>query len=116
MDPWTAGEAVNARTMPLVYGTLLCFTAFVLFWRTPASADGPDLGRLMRVAGVLLAAVSFVFVLNFLSLWIALALLIAALACWLGERRLHLILTLMISVPLIGWLGIEIVLGLHLPG
>ena len=89
MDPWTAAETVNSRTMPLIYGVLLCLTL---------------LGLLLRVLA-----------LKMISLWLALGLLLAALALWLGERRLPLIFALALSVPLIGWLGIEVSLGLYLP-
>ena len=115
MDPWTAAETVNSRTMPLIYGVLLCLTLLGLLLRRPTASQPAAAGRIIRVAGLLLITVCFVLALKMISLWLALGLLLAALALWLGERRLPLIFALALSVPLIGWLGIEVSLGLYLP-
>jgi hypothetical protein len=94
---------------------LLCLTASaLLLQRLPANvpADG---GRLVRVAGIVALTLGFVLSLKLLNLWLALAGLLTALPLWLGERRYHLIALLALSIPLLGWLGIELALGLRLP-
>ncbi len=114
MDPWTAEELVNARTMPLVYGCLLIAALLLsLFRQQPA--EQTESGQLLRMAGVVALVIMFLLLLPKLNLWLGLAGLLIALALWLGERRVLLVLALAIVVPLIGWLGIEIVLELHMP-
>jgi len=115
MDPWTAAETVNARTLPLLYGTLLCFTVILLLLRHAPKAPAVAGGRLIRVGGIVLLTLGFVAVLNLLNLWLALGAVILTLALWLGERRYLMIGLLALCVPLAGWLGIEVLLGLHLP-
>jgi hypothetical protein len=114
MDPWTAEELVNARTMPLIYGSLLVFTVLVSWQRTTA-AVAPEAGGVLRMLGVVVLTLAFLLALQFLNLWFGLAALLAASAFWLGERRLLPIVALAGSVPLIGWMGIELLLNLHLP-
>lgn len=44
MDPWTAQELVNARTLPLLYGAALIL-ALLLSWRQQTAAPEIDAGR-----------------------------------------------------------------------
>lgn len=69
---------------------------------------------MLRVAGVVILTLAFLLALQFLNLWLGLAGLLTALALWLGERRLVPITALVITVPLVGWVGIELLLNLHL--
>ena len=57
----------------------------------------------------------FLLLLPILNLWVGMAGLLIALALWLGERRVLPVLALAIVMPLLGWLGIEVVLELHIP-
>lgn len=114
MDPWTAEELVNARTLPLIYGGLLV-TAVLMSWKRTAPSEAIEAGPMLRVAGVVILTLAFLLALQFLNLWLGLAGLLTALALWLGERRLVPITALVITVPLVGWVGIELLLNLHLP-
>ena len=115
MDAWTAEELINAQTLPTAYGVLLALTLVALLFRTPPSATGISAGRLFRIAGIAAGVLAFVVVLDWVNLWIALGGLLFAAAWWLGERRWLPMLSLALSVPLIGWLGIEVGLGVYLP-
>lgn len=115
MDAWTAEETVNARTMPLIYGSLLCCTLLAAIGSVPRGSDAVDGGRLLRVAGIVGITLLFLISLEFFNLWLALAVLLATLSFWLGERRILPVLTLATLVPLTGFLGIEVLLELHLP-
>jgi len=116
MDPWTAAETVNTRTLPVLYGSLLGGVSILLLLRAPRSArEAPDGYRLLRLAGLLLLVLAFIVALPHVPLWIALGVLLAALPLWLGERNLWRIAGLALGVPIIGWLGIEVLLGLYLP-
>ena len=72
-------------------------------------------GRYVRLAGLGLFVLGFIALVGWLNLWLALAILLLASAWWLGERRWLPMLSLAISVPLLGYLGIEVVLNVHLP-
>lgn len=114
MDPWTAEELVNARTLPLIYGGLLV-SALLLSWKRKSASAAIEAGPIVRMMGVVLLTLGFLMALQFVNLWFGLVLLLAALALWLGERRAVPIATLSLSVPLIGWVGVELLLNLHLP-
>ena len=105
MDPWTAQELVNARTMPLVYGALLVLALLFSNWRAKAvqASVSP-----LRMFGVVVLAGAFLLALPVINLWFGLAGLLTALSVWLGERRTLPILLLSVSVPLLGWFGIEV--------
>ena len=114
MDAWTAEELINARTMPLLYGCLLIVALLLgLLKKTPVIET--ESGQSLRMVGVIVLVLVFLLVLPKINLWIGIAGLLAALAFWLGERRTLPVLTLAVVVPLIGWLGIEVILDLHLP-
>jgi len=114
MDPWTAEEPVNARTLPLIYGGLLV-VAVLLSWKRTIPAAAVAAGPLLRVTGVVVLTLGFLVALQFLNLWLGLTALLTTLALWLGERRVVPIAALAITVPLIGWVGVELLLNLHLP-
>lgn len=116
MDPWTAAEAVNTRSLPLLYGALLCLVSLALMFRAPPERSEPvDAYRVLRLVGVLVLVLGFVLALPHVSLWIALAVLLAALPVWLGQRNALQIGLLAIGVPLVAWFGVEVLLGLYLP-
>ncbi len=115
MDPWTAAELVNAQTLPTVYGLLLCAALAWLLIRGGQQADPPSPYRVLRVAGMLGLSVLFVLLFGRIGLWPALGGLISLSALWLGERRWLPLLGLSVLVPLTGYLGVEVLLGLYLP-
>jgi len=114
MDPWTAEELVNARTLPLIYGGLLVF-AVLLSWTRKTPSPAAEVGPLLRMSGVVILTMGFLISLQFFNLWLGLTALLTTLALWLGERRVVPIAALAITVPLIGWVGVELLLNLHLP-
>lgn len=115
MDVWTAEELINAQTLPTVYGVLLSLTVLILLFRTPPAAAGVPTGRFLRLAGIAGGVLAFVAAIGWLNLWLGLGILLIATAWWLGERRWLPMLSLALSVPLLGYLGIEIGLGVYLP-
>ena len=115
MDPWTAEELINARTLPMVYGVLLSLTLLVLLVRSAVPVTAVPAGRLIRGLGIAVLVLAFVALLGLVNLWIGLGLLLLISAWWLGERRWLPLLSLAISIPLLGFLGIELGLGVYLP-
>ena len=78
-------------------------------------AGAVPVGRLLRGLGVGLIVLAFVASLQILNLWVALGWLLFLCAWWLGERRWLPMLVLALSVPLTGFLAIEVGLGVYLP-
>jgi hypothetical protein len=115
MDPWTADELVNAQTLPTLYGTVLALLLTWMLFRTRPETIAPSRYRLLRVAGIILAALGFTAGLAFVNLWVALTGLLLVCAWWLGERRWLPLLGLALLVPLAGFLGVELLLGVYLP-
>lgn len=115
MDPWTAEELVNARTLPTLYGVLLCLVVLLLFLRARPVAAGEAGLRLIRAGGICLLVVAFTAALAWIPLWVSLGLLLVASAAWLGERRWPALLALGLGMPLAGFIGIEWLLGVYLP-
>ena len=116
MDPWTAEEAINAQTLPTFYGMLLGCALLLALWRTrPEPGTEIPPGRQLRLAGIAVLVLCFTALLGWLNLWLALAGLLLGAAWWLGERRWLPMLALATAVPLLGFLGIEVGLGVYLP-
>jgi hypothetical protein len=115
MDPWTAAEIVNAQTLPTIYGVVLCATLGWLIFRGGTPVEPPSPYRVLRAGGVGMLTVAFVALLGWANLWLALGGLIGLSALWLGERRVLPVLSISILVPLTGYVGIELLLGLYLP-
>ena len=120
MDAWTAEETINAQTLPTVYGVVLSLVLLLLLFRQPdgASTDTRTAiaaGRGLRLAGLTALVLAFIMLISWLNLWLALGTLLFAAAWWLGERRWLVMLSLAVSVPLAGYLGIEFGLGVYLP-
>lgn len=114
MDPWTAAETINTRTLPIGYGSLLAATCLWLLLKPVAPAPTAA-ARWPRLLGALLLIVATLVLLELMRFWLALGALLALLSLWLGERRLLPIALLSLTVPLVGWLGVEVLLGLRLP-
>ena len=71
---------------------------------------------MLRVAGLCLLILCFAAAVEWLNLWIALGGLLLSASWWLGERRWPVLAGLASGVPLTGYLGIELLLGVYLPG
>lgn len=116
MDPWTAAELVNAQTLPTVYGAALCAALVWLLLRGSSSPAPPSAYLLLRTAGIGALVAAFIWLVGRIDLWLALGGLIGLSALWLGERRWLPVLGLTVLVPLTGYVGVELLLGLYLPG
>lgn len=116
MDPWTAAELVNAQTLPTIYGVSLMAALIWLLIRGTKPVDTPSPYRVLRAGGIGVLAVVFVALLGRVDLWLALGGLIGLSALWLGERRPLPLIAISTMVPLTGYVGIELLLGLYLPG
>ncbi len=116
MDPWTAAEAVNNRTLPLVYGTVLLGVVLLLLLARPRLAHGVQGPRLLRLVVICLLALAFVATLPRVGLWVALGAWLATAGWWLGERRWQALAATALLIPLGGWLLVEQLLGLYLGG
>lgn len=120
MDAWTAEEVINAQTLPTVYGMLLMAALCAALIRKPPSADVTLLARVpgeryLRLAGLGALVLLFIILVGWFNLWLALSLLLFAASAWLGERRWLSVLILAIAIPVFGYLGIEVALGVYLP-
>jgi len=114
LDPWSAGELINSRTLPTVYGCLLALTLTGMLFITPPGARYPTHGWQALALTALLAV--FVGVVPTLGLWIATAGLLLAAMLILGERRMLPLLLLALGIPAGGWLLVEHWLGIYVPG
>ena len=118
LDVFSAAEAVNSQTLPTIYGLLLSVVLLALLAKSirhPLETMPTDASRLGRLAGLGVLGIAFVFMLAMINLWLALGGLLFAASWWLGERRYPLLLGVSSGVPLVGWLTIEVVLGVYLP-
>lgn len=125
LDPWSAAEALNARTLPFIYAVLLGLLCLPLLARgmrvkqdTGADvADRPDWHG-WRTAGLIAGAViGFGLLIPFAGLWPSAFLLLAASLLAAGERRWPVVLGAPAGLAALGWLVIEKLLGVYLdPG
>jgi hypothetical protein len=117
MDAWTAEETINAQTLPTIYGLLLMLVLFFTLFRSPpvASESAIPAGRYLRLAGTGLIVLGFIALIGWLNLWLALGTLLFTSAWWLGERRWLPMMSLASSIPLFGYLAIEVALNVYLP-
>jgi hypothetical protein len=109
MDAWTAAETVNTRTLPILYGLLLALVLLILMVGRPGGY------RALRLAGLCAGVLCFTLIIAWLNFWVALGALLLGSAWWLGERRAVPLAGLAVAVPLIGYLGVELALGVYLP-
>ena len=120
MDAWTAEETINAQTLPTLYGVLLTLVLLVALVQLPGGSRADNRtavvpGRGLRLGGLVGLVIVFIVLSGWLNLWLALGALLFAAAWWLGERRWLPTLALAVSIPLAGYLGIEVGLGVYLP-
>lgn len=122
LDPWSAEEAFNARTLPFIYAVLLALLCLPFLVRGmqaqgETAQSRPD-WRGWRTAGLIAAAVvGFGLLIPFSGLWPATVLLLAASLLATGERRWLVVLGAPTGLALLGWLVVEKLLGVYLdPG
>ena len=115
LDPWSAEEAVNSRTLPIAYGSILILLSTALFVR----GMGVDVPKHNRIPLTLISVSIFGFglVLPWVGVWPALILLLVSCLLIMGERRWHIFVLAPLLTSLGGWLLIEILLGIYVePG
>ena len=113
LDPWSEMDAINSRTLPYLYGTGLMLCAFMLAWQQPNKVEVSR--RLLPLALVCLAIITFIILLPYTGLWWALGALLLLNMLIMGERRLSILLGTSISVPLVGWALVEQLLEMVIP-
>ena len=134
LDPWSAMEAINARTLPFAYGVALLIVAVALLFqggrgpnnRPPApSGDGEGTGgeraatwrRWRKLAAQCAIIAVFGFVIPVAGPWLALAGLLLASLWAAGERRLRVLLLLPACVAGAAWLLVAVLLDVYVdPG
>lgn len=120
LDPWSAAEAINARTLPLIYGVALLAVSLALLARPatpePAAARIP-VGR-WRVLGLHAVAITgFGVLIPWAGLWISVAALLLAGLLIAGERRPWVLATAPLATAGLAWLLIAVLLGVYIdPG
>jgi len=127
LDPWSASEPVNARTLPVAAGCALLLTALALVaWpgTVPAatSPEGRGAKRSAR-AGVgalalhVAAIVGFGLAIPRIGLWLATAALFFASLFIAGERRPWLLVLAPLGTAFAAWLLLVVVLDIYVdPG
>jgi|GEM_PF-533812 hypothetical protein len=125
LDPWSAQDPVNARTLPQLYGLLLCIAVPLLWLQrrkmakssdhsddTPSNPAQSSGGLLMLLSG---AIGTFILALQWLNLWVAVALLLFVLLWLMRERRWKMLLGFSLGLPVAGFLLIEGLLQMSVP-
>lgn len=128
LDPWSAAEAVNARTLPTVYAVTLLLVCMALLLRTRShdveassgerSAEGQASGRRwLTLAAHCAAIVAFGALVPLAGLWIAVALLLLGCLLIAGERRIWVLAAAPVGTALAAWLLVAVVLDVYIaPG
>ena len=120
LDPWSAAEAINARTLPLIYGVVLLAISLGLAARplTPdAEATRIPFGRWRVLALHALAITGFGVLIPWAGLWTSLAALLVAGLLIAGERRPWVLVLAPVATAGLAWLLITVVLDVYIdPG
>ena len=118
LDPWSASDSINSRTLPKIYGVLLCLAVFALAMgqrdlvKAPSAIAKGKIARLVKLCALISA---FIISLPWLNLWVALAALLLGGLLTMGEKRLPVIVALCLAIPLIGFVLVEQVLQMTVP-
>ena len=126
LDPWSALDAVNSRTLPQIYGLLFCVAVLALWVqrkRSPTSqgdlAPGKPTARaVLQLRPLLLLStliIGFIVLLNWLNLWVAVGALVLGLLWVMRERRWPILLGASLGLPVGGVLLVEQLLLMSLP-
>ena len=125
LDPWSALDAVNSRTLPQIYGLMLCLAVLVLWMQrrhptsqgdrasgTPAAQPSLRLRPLLLLSTLILG---FIVALNWLNLWVAVGGLVLGLLWVMQERRWSILIGASLALPIGGFLLVERLLQMSLP-
>ena len=120
LDPWSAAEAISARTLPLVYGVVLLAISLGLAVRPPSTRAEvvPTSAARWRVLGLHSAAIiGFGVLIPWAGLWLSLGALLAASLFIAGERRPLVLGLAPVATAGMAWLLIAVLLGVYIdPG
>lgn len=120
LDPWSASESVNARTLPIAYAVLLLLVAVGLGIRpTPSNQTGSTGSALgwRRLAGHGVVIVAFGMLIPLAGLWVSLGALLFACLLIAGERRPLVLVFAPLGTAVLAWLLLAVVLGVYIdPG
>ena len=125
LDPWSADEAINARTLPLVYGGGLLILGVWLALRPgprpdgarPSPASPASRRRWRSLAAQCCAIVGFGVAIPWAGPWLALAGLLVAALLIAGERRWWVLVLAPTVTAALAWVLIAIVLEVYVdPG
>ena len=113
LDPVSAAELVNSRTLPTLYGALLIVALLILLMSKPQPAR--PLMHARQATGVLVALALFLWLVPVAGIWLAVAVLLLSTQWLLGERSAPVLGATSLGVPGLGWLLVERLLGIHVP-
>ena len=122
LDSFSAAEAINARTLPLIYGVALLAISFVLVaWpsgsQARAEAARVPIGRWRVLALHAVAITGFGVLIPWAGLWVSLATLLVSGLFIAGERRPWVLAVAPLATAGLAWLLIGVVLGVYIdPG
>lgn len=121
LDPWSAAEAINARTLPLVYGVVLLAISLGLAVRPPSTASDAvpptSSGRWRALALHSSAIIGFGVLIPWAGLWLSLAALLVAGLLVAGERRLLVLALAPFVTAGVAWMLIVVLLDVYIdPG
>ena len=121
LDPWSAADTVHSRTLPQLYGILLCLAVLVYALRQPKTgsdndeASGQPALRLRPLLAFTALISVFIVSLHWLNPWLAVAGLLFCSLYICGERRWRALSTISITTSLLGYLAIEQLLQMSIP-
>ena len=121
LDPWSAADTVHSRTLPQLYGILLCLAVLVYALRQLKTgsdndeASGQPALRLRPLLAFTALISVFIFSLHWLNLWLAVAGLLFCSLYICGERRWRALSTISITTSVLGYLAIEQLLRMSIP-
>jgi hypothetical protein len=115
VDSWAAEEAINSRTLPMVYGFVFLLACWLLLIKGRGQAD-MTLGGLRRVAALLVCLVAFALAVPTLGVWLATPVLLVPALWVMGERRWWTLSLVPVLTAFVGWGLIEGLLDVYVPG
>ena len=125
LDPWSAEEAINARTLPLLYGSGLLILGACLALRPvahqngarPSRASSAVRRRWLGLAAQCCAIIGFGLAIPWAGPWLALAGLLTASLLIAGERRWWVLALAPVVTAASAWVLISVVLEVYVdPG
>ena len=115
LDPWSAVEAVNSRTLPIAYGSILILLSTLLLVR--GMRVHVPRHNLLRLTSISASIIGFGLLLPRVGVWAALILLLVSCLMIMGEKRWYIFILAPLLASLGGWLLIEVLLGVYVePG